>query len=114
MDQIDIFRLIADEFADIEDEKVLSYLELADQKISKKIHDNVRNEIVAYLAAHQIDISLKRKGSGGQVTSVTEGKLTIDYATNSKVNSEYDLSNYGRRYRDLIKSCTITPITRSV
>ena len=107
-----IFKLIADEFKDIGDDTIIAHLTLANNKISSNIPAHSRNEMVAYLAAHQVDISLKRKGSGGQVTSVSEGKLRIDYATNNKVKTEYDLSNYGRRYQDLRDSCVITLMTR--
>jgi hypothetical protein len=73
----------------------------------------IRDNLIVYLAAHNIDLSLKRKGAGGAVTSVSEGKLNINYAVNTNINSEYDLSSYGGKYMALLKSVTIAPITRS-
>jgi hypothetical protein len=113
LETLAIFRLVAEEFADMSDEVVNNYLALADAKVASWIHDNVRGEFVAYLAAHQIDLARKRKGSGGQVVSLSEGKLAIKYAEGGRVRSDLDLSSYGRMYQLLIKSNVPTIITEN-
>jgi len=113
MDLLLRFKRIADEFKDIGDDVINDHLAMADELISQNIRVPIRDNLIVYLAAHNIDLSLKRKGSGGQVTSVSEGKLSINYAVNKNINSEYDLSSYGGKYMALLKSVTIAPITRS-
>ena len=71
------------------------------------------DNLIVYLAAHNIDLALKRKGSGGQVKSIREGALSIDYAVNSNITSEFDMSSYGGKYMALVKSAIIAPLTRS-
>ena len=107
------FKLLADEFKGIGDYTINLHLGIADEMIATTIRQSVRDNMIVYLAAHNIDLSQKRKGSGGQVTKVSEGKLSIDYAVNSNIESEYDMSSYGRQYKLLRDSVTITPITRS-
>lgn len=108
MEYLAIFRLIAEEFADMSDELVNGYLSLADAKVKKTLSENIRGELVAYLAAHQIDLAKKRKGSGGQVTSLSEGKLAIKYAEGGIARTDLDLSSYGRMYQYIIRSNVAT------
>ena len=112
MEVLDVFKKVAQEFIEYGDDTINIYLELADEEISKSISEHTRTKMVAFLAAHYMDIAYKRKGAGAQVTSVSEGKLSINYAANNKIDSDYDLSSYGRMYKQLVKSCIITPMTR--
>jgi hypothetical protein len=114
MDLLTRFKANADEFKDIGDDVISLYLEMAGSLITQNIWPQVvRDELITYLAAHKIDLSLKRKGAGGQVTSISEGKLNIHYAVNNNIKSEYDMSSYGRQYKLLRDSVTVTPMTRS-
>jgi hypothetical protein len=111
MELIDIFKLIADEFKDIGDDVINSHLELADRRIAKNIPDYVREEMVANLAAHRIDIALRSKQASGAVSSISEGKLSIVYNV-VKAEDSLDTTKYGTEYKQLLKSCVITPMTR--
>jgi hypothetical protein len=90
-----------------------NHIDIADDLIATSIITAVRDSLVIYLAAHNIDLALKRKGASGQVSSVKEGALSITYATSSSPKSEYDNSSYGRKYQQLVKNHTVTLLTRS-
>jgi hypothetical protein len=107
------FYAIAPEFLDYPDftESIKSHIDFADSFISREFVSPIREEIILYLAAHKVDLALKRKGAGGQVTSLKEGGLSATYAT-GKVSDEYDYSNYGRAYKELVRQYSITAFTR--
>lgn len=108
------FYAIAPEFKDGSSEEIIkSHIDFADSFISKELQSPIREEILLYLAAHKIDLALKRKGAGGQVTSLKEGGLSITYASGN-VSDEYDYSAYGRAYKELVRQYSITAFTRCV
>lgn len=112
---MDRFYAIAPEFKDYsESESIIkSHIDFADSFISKELASPIREEILLYLAAHKVDLALKRKGAGGQVTSLKEGGLSITYASGN-VSDEYDYSSYGRAYKELVRQYSITAFTRRV
>ncbi len=111
MDLLTRLKLIADEFKEEEEAFLLGHLAMASDSIATSISSSLRDKIIVYLAAHNIDQALKRKGASGQVTSVKEGGLAISYSTvNAK--TEYDFSSYGRTYQQLVKQAVIAPMTR--
>lgn len=114
MDFLELFYAVAPEFSNEDAGFLITHLDNADSLVAKSIVAAVRTNMVVYLAAHNIDLANKRKGAGGQVISVSEGKLNIQYAASGNIKSDYDLSSYGRRYKDLVRSVTITPLTRSI
>ena len=114
MDFLLAFRMLIEEFADLDEEILIFHLDNANSLIKKSISESIRKNMVCYLAAHNIDLSRKRKGAGGQVTAISEGKLKIDYAVNNNIKSDFDLSSYGRRYQDLLRSVIKAPMTRSI
>ena len=111
MELIDVFKSLASEFKDIGDDVINRYLELADRKITKNIPSYFRDEIVAYLAAHQIDLALRSKQASGAVSSISEGKLSIAYNV-VKAQDSLDTTWYGAQHKQLLKSCVITSMTR--
>jgi hypothetical protein len=111
MELIDRFKLIADEFANEPIDFLNGHLALSSEYVGQHINQPLRDELIAYLAAHRVDQSLKRRGASGQVTSVKEGNLAITYST-SDAESEYDFSSYGRTYKQLVKEIFIAPMTR--
>jgi len=113
MELLERFKLLAPEFKEREDAEITKYLEMADESVTTDMRHPLRSEAVVYLAAYNMNLALKRKGSGGMVTSVTEGKLNIKYAENQNIRSSYDLCGYGRRYQEVIRRAIITPMTRS-
>ena len=114
MDYLDHFKLMIVEFAELDEAFLIAHLDNADSLIDTRFDEAIRKNLVVFLAAHNIDLATKRKGSGGQVTSISENKLKIEYAVNYEVKDNYDLSSYGREYKDLRRSAVITPLTRSV
>lgn len=59
----------------------------------------------AYLLAHQLALP---SNSGGVVSSLSEGELSINYAVDSE-STALQLTQYGRMYRDLIKRTVVAP-----
>lgn len=131
MEAIDIFRLVATEFADIPDEdvideqtgKVLTYgvktfLDLFKDQISKKRFGKIYNKALAYLTAHK----LKMMGYGDnstsgmigdslRVSSYSEGETSISFSTNQVTNlqsdAEYALTVYGLEFLTLRRTAII-------
>lgn len=104
---LDVFKVIAPEFANNDDDSIQTYIDLADSEVAL---DNAQRErIIVYLAAHYMTLALKRKGAGGEVVSLSEGKLSIQYA-NSKAVDDLDTTSYGRTYKRLVKKYFISPI----
>ena len=113
MDLIVRLKLVAPEFILEDGQFLLDHLNIASESHSVSIRQPLLDNLIVYLAAHNIDLALKRKGSGGQVKSIKEGALSIDYAVNSNIKSEFDMSSYGGKYMALVKSAIIAPLTRS-
>jgi hypothetical protein len=114
MSAIETFRIIATEFSYLSDDVVTKRLALTSREITNpKLAEDIKEEMIAYLTAHYLTISEKRKGAGGEVASVSEGKLSISYmAGYSNVKSDLAVTSYGRIYDRLMRSYTITPTTR--
>ena len=106
-------KIIAPEFATENEQFLLDHLEISKEVVNSAIRQPLLDNIIVYLTAHNIYLSLKRKGSGWQVKSIKEGELIIDYAVNSNITSEFDMSSYGGKYMALLKSVIIAPLTRS-
>lgn len=113
MDLLARLKIIAPEFSSQDETFLNNHLNIASESTSTSIRQPLLDNIICYLAAHNIDLALKRKGAGGQVKSIREGGLSIDYSVNSNIKSEYDLSSYGGKYIQLVRSAIITPYTRS-
>lgn len=111
MDLLTRFKTIAKEFEDEDEAFLQNHLMIASESITTSIASPLRDKIIVYLAAHNVDQALKRKGASGQVTSVREGGLAITYSSGN-ARSEYDFSSYGRTYQQLVKQATIAPRTR--
>ena len=114
MSALETFRIIATEFNYLSDDAVTKRLELTAREVTNpRLAADIKEELIAYLTAHYLTISEKRKGAGGEVASVSEGKLSISYASGySNVKSDLAVTSYGRIYDRLMRSYTITPTTR--
>lgn len=122
MTAIETFRLIAEEFHDIADEKIMQYMELYSSQISKRRFGSTYEQALAYLTAHK----LKMLGYGNvengtiadslRVGSYSEGETSISYTTNQQTNltvdAEYALTIYGLEFLTL-KRNAIIPIISS-
>ena len=114
MSQLSVFRTIAPEFYSISDEDVLKRLDLTIREVTNtRFPETIQEEMIAYLTAHYLTISHKRKGASGEVVSVSEGGLSIKYASGySVVKSDLAATGYGKIYDRLVRSYTVTPLTR--
>ena len=114
MSALETFRIIATEFNYLSDDAVTKRLELTAREVTNpRLAADIKEELIAYLTAHYLTISEKRKGAGGEVASVSEGKLSITYTSGySNVKSDLAVTSYGRIYDRLMRSYTITPMTR--
>ena len=70
-------KVIAPEFAQENEQFLLDHLTISQESISSMIRQPLLDNLIVYLAAHNIDLALKRKGSGGQVKSIKKVRLVL-------------------------------------
>lgn len=122
MTLLSLIRRIAPETANLDDNVVQEFAELATLQ-SCFGNAEIKKLARAYLAAHMITMS-GRAGSGGEVSSLKEGDLSISYATSNDVASvgstqfnrgyPYSSTSYGREYKRLMDEQIIKARTRLV
>lgn len=76
---------------------------LCETRISRKNWGAVRDQAVAYLAAHQLKIQTRPGssiGAGGQITSATEGGLSLSFGSNTGSMNDPSLgsTSYGQEF----------------
>lgn len=130
MEALEIFRMVATEFADMPDDDVTepesgkivqygvnSFLRLYADQISEKRFGKSYQKALAYLTAHK----LKMNGYGNcengtiadslRVGSYSEGETSISFATNQQTNlqadAEYALTVYGLEFLTLRRNAVI-------
>lgn len=131
MEALDIFRMVAKEFADIPDENVTdendkvtvygvkSYISLYSDLISEKRFGSTYNKAVAFLTAHKLKMNGYGNNENGtigdalRVSSYSEGETSISFSTNQSTNlqtdAEYALTVYGLEFLTL-KRLAVIPI----
>ena len=119
MTPLEIFRLVATEFVEVNDEDVLQWLELAKPFVSKKKFGNTYDHAIAYLTAHKLKMAGKGDNTMGKVddalrvSSFSEGDASIGFSVsqgnNMAVDAEYALTIYGLQYLS-IRRQRIIPI----
>lgn len=109
----EILVLIAKEFSDLAPEEIAGIITIADQQIAQGLCGDMRNTLVAYLAAHILTIANRAGGATGDVESISEGHKSIKY-TNSTANVKNSLSktSYGQEFDRLSRSCIFAARTR--
>jgi len=114
MTSLEIFRIIATEFNYLDDVIVSKNLGLVTKEVTNpKLQVEIKEQMIAYLTAHYLTISEKRKGAGGEVSAISEGRLSIQYVTGySNIKSDLAVTSYGRVFDRLARSYSITPLTR--
>lgn len=70
-----------------------------------------RNLAIAYLAAHMLEVSNPINGSGGMVTSESEGGLARSYGVGAQKVDAYDRTIYGQQFKQLRAECSFGPRT---
>ncbi len=130
MDALEIFRIVATEFADIPDDDVVdaetgkvtqygvnTYISLYADQISERRFGSSYQKALAYLTAHK----LKMNGYGDtgtgtiadslRVGSYSEGETSISYTTGQQTNlqadAEYALTVYGLEFLTLRRNAII-------
>lgn len=119
MTALQIFRLVATEFADMKDEVVSQWIELTAPLISKRVFGKLYDQALALLTAHRLklggygDSSLGTVGDALRVGSYTEGETSISFSTNQATNLLVDadlvLTPYGLQYLAL-RRLVVIPI----
>ena len=131
MEALDIFRIIATEFADMPDENVTdeetgkikqygvkTFLELYSDQISERRFGKSYLKALAYLTAHKLKMSGYGDNSSNgkiadslRVNSYSEGETSISFSTNQGTNlradAEYALTVYGLEFLTLRRNAII-------
>ena len=120
---LSVFRLIASEFASIEDEVVLQWMELSIPHLSKKRFGSRYNEALALLTAHKMKLAnvgvvegedplftVSKIGAGNlmRVGSYSEGSVSLSLNSGAGqytgINAEYGLTNYGIQLQTILRN----------
>lgn len=114
MSPIEIFRLIASEFADLKDETVEKWIELSKPLISAKRFGDTYTQALALLTAHRLKMAGYGDNSTGtigdtlRVGNYSEGETSIGFTTNQATNllvdAELTLTSYGLQFLSLRRS----------
>ena len=117
MTVIEIFRLVATEFKDLDDEKVMAWSELTAPLISKKVFGKLYDQALALLTAHRLkmagygDSTYGTVGDTLRIGSYSEGEtsvsFTVNQGTNLLVDAELALTPYGLEYLSLRRRVVI-------
>ena len=108
IDAADLIPTIAPEFAD--SAELQGAIDVAEMQIADGLCGDKRPLLVAYLAAHVLSVA-SRKGSGGPVTSLSEGGLSIGFGS-SGIMGSLSQTSYGQEYHRLSRACVFAPRTR--
>lgn len=100
------FRVLIPEFSSVSDEELEQRLNLSALEVNKTgFKPEIRDQLIVYLTADRMAISYKQKGAAGEVVGMSEGGLSVTYASG-------DSTGYRKIYKRLVKAHTITPLTR--
>ena len=135
MEALEIFRMVAEEFADMPDEDeideesgkvvrrgVTSFMELYADQISRKRFGSAYEKALAYLTAHKLKMSGYGEDSFSgkiadslRVSGYSEGETSISFSTgqsaNLQVDAEYALTVYGLEFLTLRRNAIIPIIS---
>jgi len=127
-----IFKAIAPEYKEMEEEEFKIWVELAEPYVSEKKFGKFYHQALAYLAAHKLSLNAPVKKQGEEsristsvkdtmnVASFSEGSTSISFNNpstsssggSSSADAEYLLTSYGLQFLDICKRC-IVPIAIS-
>lgn len=125
MEAFEIIRNTMNEFAEVPDETIHTFISLAEPLVSKKRFRKMYQQALAYLAAHKMKMSGFGKTIGiGTIgdtiglSSVSEGETSVSFSNNQAANittdSEFGLTVYGMQYLQLRKRCIVTIVSAGV
>ena len=118
---LNIFRIVAPEFADVSGETVLQWIELTAPFVSKKRFKTLYTQALALLTAHRMKlaglspadiakgVTVESAGGGSAVSSFSEGGMSISFNTPNPLDadSELVLTQYGSQYLRVRNLCVI-------
>jgi len=104
-DAATLFDMVAPELADNADKQ--DAIDLADEQTGK-VYGRARDHAVALLAAHILTVA-KREGSGGAVSSIKEGNLSLGFT--GMVEGYLGTTSYGAELDRLRRSYIISART---
>lgn len=110
MTELEYFRLLAPEFASVNDVTVNQWLTMAGNLVNAGCLDAERAAMArALYAAHMLSLST-RSGQGGAaalgaVTSEKEGDLQRSYGGVKGGDTYLGQTSYGQQYLDITKAC---------
>ena len=131
MEALEIFRLVAGEFAEMPDENetdpetgeitaygVRSFMDLYADQISRKRFGESYDKALAYLTAHKLKMAgygasdfSGKIGDSLRVSSYSEGETSISFSTGQQTNlqadAEYALTVYGLEFLTLRRNAII-------
>ncbi len=122
---LDVFRLVAAEFASVEDTTVLQWIDLTTPMVSRKQFGPLYVQAMALLAAHRMKMAgcgeCQSAGEGGlqlgigdalRVSSYSEGETSVSFnnsASSTLLDADLTLTSYGMQYLSL-RRLAIMPI----
>ena len=111
MSVMEIFRLVAAEFASVSDEKVNTWIDLTAPLISKKIFGKLYEQALALLTAHRMkmsgygDSTYGNIGDALRIGSYSEGETSVSFTANQSltllVDADLTMTQYGVEYLSL-------------
>lgn len=107
MTSLEYFRLLAPEYAAVDDATVGLWITMAEALANVACLDAERAAMaIALLAAH-MQVLAGRGGSGatGAIVSEKEGDLSHTYAQSSSSSGYYGSTGYGQQYEALTAAC---------
>ena len=118
---IEVFRIVATEFEDIDDSTVEKWIELSRPLISAKRFGDTYHQALALLAAHRLKMAGYGENSNGtigdapRVGNYSEGETSIGFnvsqATNLLADAELTLTVYGLQFLSLRRSRIISIVS---
>lgn len=124
MTELELFRRMAPEFRDVDDDEVCSWIKMTKPLCGKRVFGSMWEQAVALRTAHRMKMAgypLDSQGvastgpgsvsTGFGVASYTEGSTSVSF-NNANVNTgtdaEYALTSYGLQYLQLRRSHVMT------
>ncbi len=120
---VSAFRLLATEFADVEDNTLDQWLSLTAPLVNKRKFGKVWAQALALLTAHRMklaavgqdpkddpmaDVGKILTGSSMRVSSYSEGSVSMSFSSNAPqlaaLNAEYGMTQYGVQYLNLLRT----------
>jgi len=111
---VELFRtLTGNDFVDKTDEEIQEFLNVSESVTSTTVCLDVRHLLVIYDAAHRMTLAFRGGGTGGPITSKSEGQLSIGFGMHADADPLLSSTSYGQMLEDLRRGCIFSPRTSS-